>query len=95
MEKFDRAIKIYAELKKEKGLIDHEAEDIEANWSAACAQNALSTGKARIEKPTLEAYEIYFNFSYELIALGKLAEAENALQHAQSMSFLYLCSNVS
>jgi len=88
MEKFDKAIKLYAELKKERGLIDHEQEDIESNWSAACAQNALTTGTATTEKPALEAYEIYFNFSYEMIALGKLSEAIEALQHSQSMSSL-------
>ena len=87
MEDFFTALKLYAELQQSKGSIDHEAEDIAANCSAARAQYTWMNGVHQMEdfKPS-ESYEVYFNLAYEKIALRRLEEAESALKQAQSTS---------
>jgi hypothetical protein len=85
MEDFALAMQIYAKLEKSRGAIDREAEDIASNYSAARAQRTWTIGIGDVRKHgSGESYEVCFNLAYELAALGKLAEAEEALNHAQS-----------
>jgi hypothetical protein len=85
MEDFEMAMNLYIGLQRSQGQIDHEAEDITSNYSAAQAQ-AIWTSGAEIgeSKVSQEGWEVQFNNAYGLIALGKLDEAETALQTAES-----------
>ena len=92
MEDFTTSMKLYTKLAHSKGIINHEADDIAANLSAARAQNAWTTGTGgREDKGPQDSYEVIFNFAYELIGLGKLAQAEEALNHAESMGMFIHC----
>ena len=87
MEDFATAMKLYDKLQQSSGAIEHETEDIACNYSAARAQNAWITGRSQNpEWNPHESYEVFFNLAYELIATGKLAEAEDALNKAESMA---------
>ena len=89
MEDFTTSMKLYTELAQSNGIIDHEAEDITANFSAARAQNTWTTGIGLGgDQKIQDSYELCFNLAYELIALGKLAQAEEALNRAESIPFL-------
>ena len=86
MEEFSLALQLYAELEKSGGTVDRESEDLAANYSAACAQSTWTSGIGHnLENRSRDAYEVCFNYSYELIALGKLGEAEEALTQAESI----------
>ena len=85
MEDFERAMRLYIDLQKSKGQIDHESEDIASNYSAAQAQSTWLSGVESAEsKMSQEGWEVQFNNAYGLIALGKLDEAEAALHSAES-----------
>lgn len=85
MEDFETAMKLYTNLQKSLGQIDHESEDIASNYSAARAQSTWTSGAESSEsKMSQEGWEVQFNNAYGLIALGKLDEAETALQNAES-----------
>jgi hypothetical protein len=85
MEDFAYALRLYADLQTGNALIDHEAEDVAANYSAARAQDTWNSGIGHGEDlHPHESYEVYFNLAYELVALGKFAEAEDSLQRAES-----------
>jgi hypothetical protein len=87
MEDFMTATRIYEELAKAGGYVDHEAEDIASNLSAARAQSTWAAGIGSGEHKAHhinEGYEVLFNYGYELIAMGKFSEAEEALIHAES-----------
>jgi hypothetical protein len=85
MEDFAIAMKIYANLRQSSGSLDHEAEDIASNHAATRAQYSWNTGIGHEEKQLPnESYEFCFNLAYELIALGKFAEAEEVLNRAES-----------
>jgi hypothetical protein len=87
MEDFSTSAKLYAALGLSKGVIDHEAEDIVSNYSAARAQDTWTTGLGHGEdNAARDSYEVCFNAAYELIALGKLDQAEEALHLAESMT---------
>jgi hypothetical protein len=87
MEDFAMAMELYAELQRSKGHVDHEEEDMAANYFASKAQNTWSTGLGDGKmQDSRGSYEVQFNIAYELIALGKLAEAEEALYLAESIS---------
>ena len=87
MEDFATSAKLYAELARSKGIIDHEAEDIASNYSAARAQDTWTTGIGHGEdKAARDSYEVCFNVAYEFIALGNLDQAEEALHLAESMT---------
>jgi hypothetical protein len=88
MEDFATAVRLYEELAKSKGSVDHEAEDILTNYLAARAQSAWVTGVGYgKESPRLgdshDSYEVCFNRAYELTALGRFEEAEELLNRAQ------------
>jgi hypothetical protein len=86
MEDFARSMRLYSALQQSEGLVDHEAEDITSNYSAAHAQSAWTSGIRHDEiQNRNENYEVQFNLAFELIAIGRLDEAEQALNHAQSM----------
>ena len=90
MEDFATSVRIYEELAKGGGeSVDHEAEDITSYLSAARAQSTWTAGIGRGQYSTHgnDGYEVCFNHAYELIALGKFSEAEEALARAES-SFL-------
>jgi hypothetical protein len=89
MEDFATAARLYADLARSKGPVDHETEDIAANHAASLAQNTWTTGQGdgKVQDPRGN-YEVQFNIAYELIALGKLAEAEQALNRAESTSLV-------
>jgi hypothetical protein len=90
MEDFTTSMKLYTELAQSNGLIVHETEDIAANSSAARAQNIWATGIGLGgDQNTPDSYEVCFNLAYELIALGKLAQAEEALNRSESIPFLW------
>jgi hypothetical protein len=92
MEDFTTSIRIYEELAKTEGFVDHEAEDIASNLSAARAQSTWTAGISSGERKTHanDGYEVCFNHAYEAIALGKFSEAEEALIRAESsLSILY------
>jgi hypothetical protein len=92
MEDFSRSMRLYSALQQSEGPIDREAEDIISNYSAAHAQSTWTTGLRHDEiKNRNDNYEVQFNLAFELIALGKLDEAEQALTHAESN--LSLCFN--
>ena len=79
------AMKLYAELQQSNEKIDHEIDDIVANYSATRAQHTWNTGIEESQTSnSCESYEVYFNVAYERIALGKFEEAEEALNQAQS-----------
>jgi TolA-binding protein len=86
MEDFETAMKLYLDLQRSTGQIDHEAEDLASNYFAARAQNTWTSeaenGDSRVSQ---DGWEGQFNNAYGLIALGKLDEAESALQNAESM----------
>src|ERR1700724_899961 len=86
MEDFETSMKLYLDLQKSTGQIDHEAEDLASSYSAARAQNTWTSeaenGDSRVSQ---DGWEGQFNNAYGLIALGKLDEAESALQIAESM----------
>lgn len=86
MEDFETAMKLYLDLQQSRGRIDHEAEDIATNYSAAQAQSTWTTGveddDSRVSR---EGWEAQFNNVYGLIALGKLDEAESILHNAESI----------
>lgn len=85
MEDFLNSMKLYAELLQSNEKIDHEIDDIVANYSAARAQHTWNTGiEGSQTSNSREGYEVYFNLAYEKIALGKFEEAEGALNQAQS-----------
>jgi len=88
MEDFSTSVRIYEELAKGGEHVDHETEDITSNLSAARAQSTWTTGIERGKRRThgSEGYEVCFNHAYELIALGKFLEAEEALARAESSS---------
>lgn len=89
MEDFATSMKLYADLTLSKGAIEHEDEDIASNYSAARAQNTWTTGIGHGEDQTVrDSYEVCFNHAYELIALGQLDQAEEALNRAESMTYL-------
>jgi hypothetical protein len=89
MEDFTTSMKLYTELAQSNGVIDHETEDIAANSSAARAQHTWTTGIGiGDDQNAQDSYEVCFNLAYELIALGKLAQAEEALNRAESIPFL-------
>jgi len=94
MEEFATAMQLYADLEKSRGAVDHESEDLASNYSAARAQGAWTSGirHGQDQSPS-DVYEVCFNLAYELIALGRLEEAEGALNHAESTesSFLSFC----
>jgi hypothetical protein len=90
MEDFARSMRLYSDLQQSEGPIDHEAEDITSNYSAAHAQSAWTSGICHDEiQNRNENYEVQFNLAFELIAIGRLDEAEQALNQAESM--LCLC----
>ena len=86
MEDFETAMKLYLDLQRSTGQIDHEAEDIASNYSAARAQNTwtseIENGDSRVSQ---DGWEVQFNNVYGLIALRKLDEAESALEYAESI----------
>jgi len=85
MEDFATAMKLYSDLEQSKGMIDHESEDLASNYSAARAQDTWTTGIGHEKGQEIgESYEVCFNKAYELIALGQLNEAEEALIRAES-----------
>jgi hypothetical protein len=86
MEDFTTAIRIYEELAKSAASIDHEAEDIASNISAARAQSTWTAGigSGELKSHANDGYEVCFNRAYELIALGKFSEAEEALIRSES-----------
>ena len=85
MEEFAVAMQLYAELGKSRGTVEHESEDIASNYSAARAQSTWTSGVGHTtDQRPRDAYEVCFNIAYELIALGKLEEAEEALNRAES-----------
>ena len=86
MEDFATSMKIYSDLERSTGIVDHELEDIASNLSAARAQDVWTTGIGHGEIPNdSESYEVCFNIAYELTASGKLAEAEEMLKRAESL----------
>jgi len=89
MEEFEMAMRLYGELTKTKGSVDHETEDITSNYLAARAQNTWVTGIAHQSggDELYESYEVYFNLAYELTALEKLTEAEDMLNRSQSIIY--------
>ena len=92
MEDFATAMKLYTDLQQSEGPIDHEAEDITSNYSAARAQNAWTTGIGQDAIQTSnESFEVQFNLAYELIAMGKLDEAEETLNKAESKTWTACC----
>jgi hypothetical protein len=89
MEEFSVALQLYAELEKSRGAVDHESEDLASNYSAARAQSTWTSGIGHNEEQRpRNAYEVSFNYAYELIALGKLEEAEQELTQAESIDAL-------
>jgi hypothetical protein len=85
-------MRLYSALQQSEGPIDREAEDITSNYSAVHAQSSWTTGLRHDEiKNRNDNYEVQFNLAFELIALGKLDEAEQALTYAESN--LSLCFN--
>jgi hypothetical protein len=78
-------MKLYIGLQRSRGQIDHEAEDIASNYSAALAQSIWTSGTESEDlRMSQEGWEVQFNNAYGLISLGKLDEAEAALQNAES-----------
>jgi hypothetical protein len=91
MEDFATSMRLYADLVQSTGIIDHEAEDIASNRSAARAQNTWITGIGDDDRQNPgDSYEVCFNLAFELTALGKLAEAEELLNRAESMTLLFI-----
>lgn len=89
MEDFAAAVRLYENLRKGRGQIDNEAEDIASNLSAAKAQGAALTGIGDDKfRESVDSYEVKFNQACEYVALGRLDEAEAALNKAESCSFL-------
>lgn len=85
MEDFASAVGIYEDLKKRRGQIDNEAQDIASNLSASKAQIAVLTGIGSEDaSDASDGYEIQFNLACQFIAIGKLSEAEKALNKAES-----------
>jgi hypothetical protein len=94
MEDFATAVNIYADLRQSSGSLHHEEEDVTSNCSAARAQYSWNTGIGHDEQLSpIESYEVCFNLAYELIALGRFAEAEEALNHAESIKHLRTMAN--
>lgn len=92
MEDFATSMKLYSELTQSKGSIEQEDEDIASNYSAARAQNTWTTGIGHgDDQNARDSHEVCFNLAYELIALGKLDQAEEILNRAESMTFLMIC----
>jgi hypothetical protein len=90
MEDFAAAMQLYADLEKSRGIVDHESEDVVSNYFAARAQSTWTSGIRHDEdEHTSDVYEVCFNLAYELIALGKLKEAEEALSRAESIESLF------
>jgi len=88
MEDFTTSVRIYQELAKGGESVDHEAEDLTSNLFAARAQSTWTAGIGHGQHSTHanDGYEVCFNHAYELIALGKFSEAEEALARAESTS---------
>jgi len=87
MEDFSVALQLYAELEKSGGPVDHESEDLASNYSAAGAQSTWTSGIGHNEEQRdRNAYEVCFNYAYELIALGNLKKAEEALTLADGIN---------
>ena len=90
MEDFVTAMQLYADLEKSRGTVDRESEDLASNYSAACAQSTWTSGiRHGEEQRPRDVYEVCFNLAYELIALGRLEEAEEALNRAESIESLF------
>jgi hypothetical protein len=86
MEDFETAMKLYLDLQRSRGQIDHEEEDIATNYSAAQAQSTWTAGAQNGDsKVSRDGWEVQFNNVYGLIALGKLDEAESVLHNAESI----------
>jgi tetratricopeptide (TPR) repeat protein len=93
MEDFATSMKLYSDLTQSKSSIEQEDEDIASNYSAARAQNTWTTGIGHGDDQTArDSHEVCFNLAYELIALGKLDQAEEALNRAESMTILLIFS---
>jgi len=90
MEDFAAAMQLYADLEKSRGTVDHESEDLVSNYTAARAQSTWTSGIRHGEdERASDVYEVCFNLAYELIALGKLEEAEEELSRAESIGSLF------
>src|SRR5437868_14890605 len=86
MEDFETAMKLYLNLQRSTGQIDHEEEDIATNYSAAQAKSTCTAGAQNGDsKVSRDGWEVQFNNVDVVIALGKLDESESVLHNPESI----------